>query len=416
MRSRPLLLAAIATVFALSAAGCSDSGLPMPTPTPSPTYPVTGDGVLKIGTLFSLGSGTAAAQVAGVEAAVREINEAGGLSGVPVELYHRNAGTAATDTVEAAYADLVAKGVDVVIGPSSSALVEQLVEPVIAAGVPLISPAATASALTALDDSGLIYRTIASYSDQGPVLATAMADAGATKIAYLYFNDDNATALLDSLTAAAEERGMSVEFSGSFTVATSSFASLISKVTKAKPDAVVIASPPEAHVQTAALITALSEAKLGGSALWLTSLNLTDYSQELPAGVLDTVNGVMEGAQADAAFAARLRQADPGVGGLRYALEAYDATILATLAAYRAGDDGGPAIARLLPTVSTKGIPCTSYGACLDVLSTEPDIDYNGISGPVDLTAEGDVAEGSWSIYAYGPTNNLTLISSVIAG
>jgi branched-chain amino acid transport system substrate-binding protein len=101
---------------------------------------------------------------------------------------------------------------------------------------------------------------------------------------------------------------------------------------------------------------------------------------------------------------------------VRYAAEAYDATMLVALAAIRAGDDGGAAIARLLPTVSSGGIPCTSFGACLDVLSTEPDIDYDGISGPVDLTAEGDVKAGTWVLCTYSEGNVFTPVAAVISG
>lgn len=416
LRSRTVLATALTLVVAASLAGCADNGLPMPTPTPSPTYAVTGDGVLRIGTLFATTAPYGASQVAGVEAAVREINEAGGINGVPVEVFHRNSGDTTTETAETAYAALVAKGVDVVIGPTSSALAERLVEPVIAAGVPLISPSATSPALTALDDAGLVFRTISSYADQGTVIAAELADAGAAKVAYVYLDDANGAALLDSLTAAVEEEGLALAYSGSFKSSATSFSSIISKIKKAKPDAVVLATPAEAVEQTTALITALTAASLGGEKLWLTSQNLANYSTTLPAAELEGANGVSEGAAPDEAFVARLKQADPGLGTTRYAAEAYDATILAALAAVRAGDDGGPAIARLLPTVAAKGIVCTSFGQCLDVLSTEPDFDYNGVSGPVNLTAAGDVTSASWTLYTYSADNVSTPVRTVISG
>jgi len=417
-RSR-LLATGLGLVIAASVVGCSDLGLPMPTPTPSPTYAVTGDGVLRIGTLFPT-SGTyaylGAGQVAGVEAAVREINEAGGVNGVPVEVYHRNSSDATTETAEASYADLVAKGVDVVIGPSSSVLAERLVDPVIAAGVPLISPAATLPALTALDDTGLVFRTIGTYAAQGAVITDALVEAKAAKVAYVYVDDASGQALLESITAGAEEGGLTLATSETFKATATDFSSIVAAVKKANPDAVVVSSSADAVDATKALITALTTAKFGGARLWLTSQNLADYSQALPAGVLDKVNGVLEGAQPDDAFIARLKQADPSVGAYRYAEEAYDATIMAALAATVSGDDGGPAVARLLPVISKDGIKCTSFGECIDVLRTEPDIDYDGISGPVNLTAEGDVSSASWGIYVYGAGNTATLVRTVIAG
>ncbi len=417
-RSR-LLATGLGLAVAALLVGCSDTGLAMPTPTPSPTYAVTGDGVLRIGTLFAT-SGTyaslGAGQVAGVEAAVREINEAGGVNGVPVEVFHRNSGDATTETAEASYADLVAKGVDVVVGPSSSVLAQRLVEPVIAAGVPLISPAATLPALSTLEDDGLVFRTIGSYSAQGTVISDALVEAKAKSVAYVYVDDASGQALLESITAGAEDGGLDLAYSGTFKPTATDFSSIVSKVKKADPDAVVISSAADAANSTAALIAALTTAKLGGAKLWLTSQSVADYSQALPAGVIDKVNGVLEGSQPDDAFIARLTQADPSVGAYRYAQEAYDATIMAALAATVAGDDGGPAVARLLPVISRDGITCTSFGACADVLRTEPDINYDGISGPLDLTAAGDVSSASWGIYVYGAGNTASLVRTVIAG
>lgn len=405
-------------LLAASVTACA-APVPMPTPTPSPTYDVTGDGILRIGSLFPT-SGTfsyiGAGQVAGVETAIREINEAGGVRGVPVEVFHRNSGDATTQTAEAAYAELLTKGVDVVIGPSSSVLTERLVAPVIAANVPLISPAATLPLVSDLDDSGLVFRTIGAYDDQGSILAGAMAEAGVNDVAYVYLDNDLGASLLEGLTSAIADAGLTLAFEGSFAAKTTDFASLVKKVVAAGPDAVVLATPSDATAETTALVTALSAAKLGGAKLWFTSQNLADYSQTFPAGLLDKANGVLEGAQPDAAFIARLKQADPGLTTYRYAEEAYDATIMAALAATIARDDGGPAIARLLPTVSTGGIKCTSFGECLDVLRTETDIDYDGISGPVNFTAAGDVSSASWGLYTYSAANTYTLVRTVVSG
>lgn len=417
-RHRSAIAPALALALILSVTACTGQ-TPMPTPTPSPTYNVTGDGILRIGSLFPT-SGTfayiGAGQVAGVETAIREINEAGGIGGVPVEVFHRNSGDASKQTAEASYADLLAKGADVVIGPSSSVLVERLLAPAIAASVPLISPAATLPSVTDLDDSGFVFRTIGSYTDQGAVLADAMAEAGVEDVAYVYLDDDLGASLLDSLTVALADAGLTLALEKSFAAKTADFTALVTQVDSAHPDAIVIATPPDATAETKALVTALAAAKLAGSKLWFTSQNLADYSQTFPAGLLDKANGVLEGAQPDAAFIARLKQSDPAVSNYRYAEEAYDATIMAALAAFIARDDGGAAIARLLPTVSTGGIKCTSFGECLDVLRTETDIDYDGISGPANFTPAGDVTSASWGVYIYSPANTYTLVRTVVIG
>jgi branched-chain amino acid transport system substrate-binding protein len=417
---RTRAITALLAVFALSLAGCSaNSPAPLPTPTAVATFPVTGDGVLRIGSIFpTTGSSSfiGAAQVAGVELAVREINQDGGVGGNPVQVLHRNSGDATTQTAEESLADLVVKKVDVVIGPSSSVLAQRLIGPAVKAQVPLISPAATFPVLTGLDDSGYLFRTIPTYADQGIALAKVLNAKGPIKVALVYQDNSVSPALLDSLTKAFKAAKGGAVTPVEFDAKTTDFSKVIDTTVGAKPDAVILATPGDAVDQTKALIVALKNAELGGTKLWLTSQNLADYSQALPAGTLDGANGILEGAEPDAAFVARLKQIDPGLVTFQYAEEAYDATVLAALAATVAKDDGGPAIARSLQSVSIGGIKCTSFGECIDVLKTQTDIDYDGISGSVNFTSAGDVSSGSFGVFKYGPDNTYTFVSTVVTG
>ena len=103
---------AVASVAALAACSTGEP-TPAPTPTPTPTFTPTGDGVLKIGTLFPASGGLAfvsPAQVAGVRAAARDINAAGGVAGQQVVVISKDSGDATTETAEASFAALVAEG------------------------------------------------------------------------------------------------------------------------------------------------------------------------------------------------------------------------------------------------------------------------------------------------------------------
>jgi branched-chain amino acid transport system substrate-binding protein len=417
LRWKTVLAGGLGAVAILATTGCGTVA-PIPSPSASPTFPVTGDSVLRIGTIFpttGASSFIGPAQVAGVTLAVREINEAGGYNGNPVEEFDRNSGDATTQTAEASLADLIEKKVDVVIGPSSSVLAQRLIGPASEAKVPLISPAATFPVLTGISDLGYFFRTIPSYADQGAALTKVLTEKGPRSVSYVYQENDLSSALLESLTITMKASSGSTFTAVKFDSTTTDFADVVATVVKASPDAVVLATPGDAVDQTKAVIAALTSAGFGGAKLWLTSQNLSDYSQALPAGMLDGANGVLEGAQPDAAFVARLKQIDPGLVDVQYAAEAYDATVLAALAAVVAKDDGGPAIARTLQSVSVGGIKCTSFGECIDVLRTESDIDFDGISGPVNLTTAGDVASGSFGIFHYSADNKYALASVIIA-
>ncbi len=404
--SRRAAAASALLVSAVLLTACSSQPMPTPTPAPTATASPIGDGVLTVGTLFPSTGATAfigGPQLDGVKAAVADINAAGGVNGKPVVLLTDDAGDATTQTAEASLADLAKKGADVIIGPSSSVLAQRLLTAAAAARIPLISPAATYPQLSTLDTQNIFFRTIPSTALQGVALGTLLPSKKQLKVALLATSDDIGQSIVQTLGDTLSANGGTLVKNVALTAA-SDPATVIADLKTAAPDAVVL-DTPDNGAQTKAFITALVAAGYGGAKLWLTSQNLADYSQALPAGQLDGVSGVIEGAAADAGFQAKIKAVDPAATSFQYAPEAYDATILAALAATLAHDDAGIKVASKLQAASVGGIKCTSYAECLDVLATEPSIDYDGVSGDVNLDAVGDPTTGGYGIYTYTADN-----------
>ncbi|CAN5546362.1 ABC transporter substrate-binding protein [soil metagenome] len=417
--SSAALLAASA-VLLTALAGCTGQSVPVPatsagTSSATPPSKPLGDGVLRIGTLFPSTGATAfigPPELAGVRTAVAEINAAGGVNGKPVELISDDSGDATTQSAEASLADLAKKGADVIIGPSSSVLAQRLLTAAAAARIPMISPSATYPQLSTLDTSGLFFRTIASTAQQGVALGTLLPAKKQLKVALVASSDPIGQSVVGSLgdTLAAHGGGLVANIA---LTASSDAAAVATQVKAAAPDAVVL-DTPDNGAQTKAMITQLVGAGFGGAKLWLTSQNLADYSQALPANTLTGVNGLLEGADSSAAFQAQVKAADPSVPGFQYTPEAYDATILVALAATLAHDDAGLRVAAQLRAASVGGIKCTSYIECLDVLKSEPAIDYDGLSGPVNLDAEGDPSPVTYGVYSYAPNGMYARSGNVI--
>ena len=70
-----------------------------------------------------------------------------------VEVVHRDSSDAGEKKLEKSFAELVDKGVDVIIGPSTSVLTLRILELAEEAGIPIIPPAATSPQLTTYDTS-----------------------------------------------------------------------------------------------------------------------------------------------------------------------------------------------------------------------------------------------------------------------
>jgi branched-chain amino acid transport system substrate-binding protein len=120
---RHTLTAAAVLMLALALTGCTKTPPITPSATTAPviTTAPTGDGTLIIGTLFPMTGDNAlsgAAQVAGTELALRDILAEPATPTQPVALVHRNS----AGNLAAAYADLLARGVDLVLWDATTAL------------------------------------------------------------------------------------------------------------------------------------------------------------------------------------------------------------------------------------------------------------------------------------------------------
>jgi ABC-type branched-subunit amino acid transport system substrate-binding protein len=106
------------------------------------------------------------------------------------------------------------------------------------------------------------------------------------------------------------------------------------------------------------------------------------------------------------AFQARMLEEDPALEDFRYGPESYDSAIIIALAAQVAGDDGSAHAAEIV-NVTKDGEVCTTYADCLALIQAGTDIDYNGVSGPTDMSGNGEPIFGSYSIQSYGEDNRI---------
>lgn len=384
---RAQLVVALTLAVSAALAGCTG---PEPMPTPTATMPTpSGDGILRIGTVFSTSGGdaVAAAQTAAVNAAVREIGMSAGA--IPVEVINRNGGTAGDGLAEAAMADLLARGVDAIIGPSSAEVAAIVVPLAVSAGIPVISASATGD--RPAGSSPGYWRVIPSLRQQAADLAAAL---DAPEVALLRADDAEGAAWAAGLAPATD------------VVIGADPAADAATIAGAEPDAVVV-STADAGDATAAALNALLAAGIPADRLWITGRSLAPYPAV--AAALEGAHGMSWGSTLDAGFVDRVRLEDPGLATSRYVAEAYDAVMLVALAAALAGDDGAASIAATLPSVPDAGIPCTGYGACLDVLTTQTDIAYTGPSGPFRFDDAGDRVGAVALRYVYDATGSLTL-------
>jgi ABC-type branched-subunit amino acid transport system substrate-binding protein len=370
-----------------------------------------GDGTLKIGTLLPQTGSLAflgPPEFAGVDLALQDINDAGGVNGKQVEKVDSDSGDTSTDTASQSVDRLLSNNVDAIVGAASSSVSLSVIDKITGAGVVEISPANTSDELTTYDDKGLYFRTAPPDVLQGRVLGDLILSDGNSTVGILALQDSYGTGLAESTTKSITDGGGEVVETVVYDPKAASFSSEVGKIKAADPEAIAVI----AFDETKKIIPEMVKQGIGPDTkkIYFVDGNLASYEKDFPKGTLEGVKGTLPGVAASDEFKARLTDLKPDLTEFAYSPESYDATILVALAASAAGDDSGEAIASQMQAVSEGGTKCTSYKECLDLLKDDEDIDYDGVSGPVEFNDAGDPSEATIGIYQYGADNNYTFL------
>jgi len=395
----------------------TESSTEEPTESSSSTGGGSSDKALKIGTLLPQTGSLAflgPPEFAGVHLAVKEINEAGGVLGNPVESIDSDSGDTSTNIATQSVDGLLKDGVSAIVGAASSGVSFTVIDKITKAGVIQISPANTSPDFTTYDDDGLYFRTAPSDVLQGRVLGNLVVQDGFQNVAILALDDPYGTGLADNVQKAVEGAGGTIATKIIYDPKAASYSSEVAKVAAAKPDALVLIGFDE----TIKVVNELVSANIGPSALptYFVDGNTSNYGVGdggFPEGTLKGVKGTLPGANPGEDFKARLLAVDPALKDYSYAGESYDATVVVALGAIVAKSTDGKAIAATLVDVTGGGQKCKTFAECAPLAEAGTDFDYDGQSGPIEFDKNGDPTTATIGVYQYGADNKYTSLDFI---
>ena len=405
---RGLGLAAIAAVAAAALTGCS-----------SPKFDAANckDAKLSLGTLLPVTGNLAflgAPEIAGVDLAVKEINENGGVGGKCVSVLHKDSGDTTTNIASQSVAALNAAHVDAFVGAASSGVTLSVIDQVVKDGMVQVSPANTAPVLSTYNDNGFYFRTAPSDVLQGRVLGNLIINDGNSKVAFLTMQDPYGTGLEENAAKSIEAQGGTVVANEVFPAGTKNANAQVDAALAAKPDAIALLSFDEAKV----IIPYLVKTKgWDATKLYLCDGNTADFSKDFTDFNIAGAQGTIPGVIATDAFKKRLATVNKDLTVFAYAAESYDATMLIALAADTAVKNGedvtGETIKKYMVQVSKGGTKVDfaaggGYKKALDLINQGKDIDFEGVSGPISWDDNGDPTEAYVGTYVFGTDNNNT--------
>ncbi len=208
---------------------------------------------------------TSAARFAGARLAFKDINMAGGVLGQPVKSIE---GSDFADVAQAknTIASHKAAGAHVLIGTSGSGVSTGVMGDVVAAGMVMISPSATAASLSTVDDKGFYFRTAPSDVLQARALADMIMRDGVRKVTLIGKNDAYGKGLVEGVQkellaagmAAAAIQTVLFDIEGDKVKDPNQLANIANQVVANKPDGVLVVGTSE----SAEMIKALADGKL----------------------------------------------------------------------------------------------------------------------------------------------------------
>lgn len=397
---RALLAVAAAGITAFSLTACGDDS-------DSGSTDCETDG-LKIGTILPQTGSLAflgPPEFAGVDLAIQEINEAGGVLGCDATAIHQDSGDTTSEIASQSADALINQGVHTVVGAASSSVSLSFIDKLYQEGIVQISPANTSPEFTTYPNGDYYFRTAPSDVLQGRVLADTIIQDGHESIVIMALQDSYGT----GLAAAVEENfaafGGTVLDTIIYDPAATEFSAEVGQVADSGADAVVLITFNE----IINLAPALAEENMSAQDLgwYFVDGNLSNYGDQFPEGFLEGAKGTYPGADT-AAIQDRLLEVDPELVDFTYGPESYDATVLAALAAVQGGEVDSEVIKNNLIEVSRDGTKCSGFTECADLLADGEDIDYEGYSGPIEFSPEGDVTAATIGVFQYGADNTYT--------
>lgn len=373
------------------------------------------DGVLKVGYVLPETGQLAflgPPQIQALKFAVKTINDDGGVLGKPIPTLVAG-DEAGQEAVAVQSADRVLNsGVDVIIGAAASGMSLSFIDRVTGEGVVQCSGSNTAPTFTNYDDGGYYFRTAPSDALQGPVLAKVVASDGKKRVALVARADDYGKGLLNATKKGLQDRGVKVALAETYDPKATNFAPVVEKVRSAKPDAVVVI----AFEEGTQIMKGLIEANLGPQQIGVYGADGL-RSEELPKLVapghpekLAGMKGTAPASASNAQFVKELKKFAPGLKVLQFAPQVFDCMTTVALAAEKAKSDDPGKFAKEIVGITKDGEKCNSFATCKKLIAAGKDIDYDGVSGPLNFIKAGEPGKATIEVYAYDSHGKLTTV------
>ncbi len=347
------------------------------------------------------------------ELAATEINNAGGINGKKIKFVIANTSSDTNELQQGFFQLADIEKATVIIGPYASSSLMKISDLIKERNIPVISPAATADEIRALNDNNCIWRTVFNMSLETEVLAKYITGKRNKKTISVFSADHPGVATMrKTFISAITDNGGSivsdVVYPGMMDYSSYNFTPDLEALFGEKSEAVFFLS---GLYDASYIFTAIgnNEEKYYSEKPLFFGME-TLFSQTFLTNTPDIVNNTIiltSGNRESQNFLIFKEAFEKHFGSLAalsnslYIEQTYDAIILAALAIAEGKSTDPESIKAHLLSVSKSGekIKIGEFAKAKQLIEAGADIDYDGVSGPVDFDVNGDVISAPFTVY-----------------
>ena len=288
-----------------------------------------------------------------------------------------------------------------IIGPAASGNAVAIWDAVDTANMVMCSGTSTGSAFSSEEYNPNHVRTAPSDDIQGPLLGNLMLEDGYTDVAVVWQSTEYGEGFGQATADSVEAAGANLVLSEGFDPAQTSFADLAQNIASSGAEAVAMIT----YAEGAQLLLDLESAGFEGQVYVADGFvdNVTVESiggdPSLLAGIRGTYPAVAP-SNGEPTFGDRFADFAPDAPTV-FSAHMYDCLAVLTLAAQVAQSADPTVYVDEIIGVTRDGEKCSLIADCLEMVWAGTDIDYDGASGPLDFSPNGEPALGTYNVIEY---------------
>ena len=400
LHRRPFIALSLSLAIMISLVACNDSGstsTPDSTPQVSTTAaPQVSDGVFRLGLLIPQtgsvdGSGQSLTQVA--TNAIDIVNAAGGILGRDIELVVRDEGSDSAMALTAVDDFISEFRIDALIGPMSSSIALSVLPRLVENKIGSCSPTATAVSLASFPDNELFVRTTPSDILASEAMAQLIGQTGVVETLVAYPDDPFGRAFAAEIRRSLAVQGIAIVEEVAYDTDSSDYTPIAKELTANPNSVITLIGDNESGGR---VLNSLLDTKSANKIIVNDALSQVDLSSSTNIDS-DMRQGIV-GVAVDA-FAGT--DADDNALLPPFAAAVVDCVNLIALAAIVSESDIAEEFMAQVPAVSRGGSGCNLFEECLALIKQSLNIDYNGVTGLLDLDPNGDPSRAQFVTFGF---------------